>query len=100
LFKLKDLFQYTVSDIIHRRTLYIFRNILYEKANAIGHGSGESVSGYYSIRTKQTYIGWIKRFILYHNKTHANALGPEKIGEYLNYLAVKRHINASTQNQA
>ncbi len=25
---------------------------------------------HYSIRTEETYIGWIKRFILFHDKRH------------------------------
>ncbi|MBF0263814.1 MAG: phage integrase N-terminal SAM-like domain-containing protein [Gammaproteobacteria bacterium] len=25
---------------------------------------------HYSYRTEQTYLGWIKRYILFHNKQH------------------------------
>ena len=25
---------------------------------------------HYSLRTEQTYIGWVRQYILYHNKRH------------------------------
>ncbi len=54
----------------------------------------------YSYRTEKTYIGWIKRFILYHNKRHPNEMGEKEIGEYLTYLAVEKKVAPATQNQA
>ncbi len=54
----------------------------------------------YSYRTEKTYIGWIKRFILFHNKRHPNEMGEKEIGEYLTYLAVERKVAPATQNQA
>ena len=53
-----------------------------------------------SYRTEQTYVDWIKRFILFHNKRHPNDMDETYVGEFLTYLAVKRHVAASTQNQA
>jgi hypothetical protein len=29
----------------------------------------------YNLRMKQSYCGWIKRFILYHNKRHPAKMG-------------------------
>jgi len=29
---------------------------------------------HYSIRTEETYLQWIKRYILFHNKTHPRDL--------------------------
>ena len=29
---------------------------------------------HYSIRTEETYVNWIKRYILFHNKTHPSEL--------------------------
>ncbi len=55
---------------------------------------------HYSPRTEESYINWIKRFIHFHNKIHPVKLGPDDIRKYLNYLAVDRHVSASTQNQA
>ncbi len=41
----------------------------------------------YSYRTEQAYIGWIKRYILFHKKRHPKDMGEEEIGEYL-YLGL------------
>ena len=54
----------------------------------------------YSYRTEQSYVNWIRRFIIFHHKKHpADITGPE-IVKYLNYLAVNRKVAPSTQNQA
>jgi integron integrase len=55
---------------------------------------------HYSYRTEQTYLHWIKQFILFHDKRHPSLLGSEHIGTFLTHLAVKRRVSASTQNQA
>ncbi len=55
---------------------------------------------HYSIRTEKSYVGWIHRYILFHNKRHPKDLGEEHVAEFLTYLAVKRRISPSTQNQA
>jgi integron integrase len=53
-----------------------------------------------SIRTEKTYVQWAKRYILFHNKTHPAKLKPLHINQFLTYLAVKKNVAASTQNQA
>lgn len=55
---------------------------------------------HYSIRTEKAYVGWIKRFILYHEKTHPKKMGVKEIESYLTHLAVDRNVASSTQNQA
>lgn len=55
---------------------------------------------HYSFRTEQTYIDWARRYILYHNKRHPQDMGAAEVGQFLTYLAVKRQVSASTQNQA
>ena len=55
---------------------------------------------HYSIRTEQTYIHWIKRFILFHGKRHPLELGATEIEAFLTHLAMDRKVSASTQNQA
>lgn len=55
---------------------------------------------HYSIRTEQSYVDWIKQFILFHGKRHPETMGEEEIGAFLTYLATDRHVAASTQNQA
>lgn len=55
---------------------------------------------HYSPKTEQSYVYWIRNYILFHGKQHPRELGPEAIGEYLNHLAAKERVAASTQNQA
>ena len=62
--------------------------------------STEIKARHYSRKTEQAYTGWIKRFILFHNKKHPSEMGAEEIKAYLNNLANKHNVSASTQNQA
>ncbi len=55
---------------------------------------------HYSLRTEQTYIQWIRRFILFHGKRHPDDMGEREITDFLTDLAVTRKVAASTQNQA
>ena len=55
---------------------------------------------HYSYRTEQTYIQWIRRYILFHNKTHPKDMGSAEIEAFLTHLAVQGQVAASTQNQA
>jgi len=57
-------------------------------------------SRHYSIRTEDTYVGWIRRFILFHGKRHPRSMGEKEIEEFLTDLAVNKNVAASTQNQA
>jgi hypothetical protein len=54
----------------------------------------------YAIRTEQAYVDWAKRFILFHQKRHPTEMGRVEIEAFLTYVAVDRHIAASTQHQA
>jgi len=53
-----------------------------------------------SYRTEQAYVDWIRRFILFHKKCHPNEMDETYVSEFLTYLAVKKKVAASTQNQA
>ena len=55
---------------------------------------------HYSLRTEESYIQWIKRFIIFHNKRHPNEMSEVEINQFLSHLAVKKNVAASTQNQA
>jgi integron integrase len=55
---------------------------------------------HYSYRTEQAYVGWIRRFVLFHDKRHPAEMGPDEIRRFLTALAVQRSVSASTQNQA
>ena len=51
-------------------------------------------------RTEQSYVAWVKRFILFHNKRHPMEMGATEVRAFLTHLAVNRRVSASTQNQA
>ena len=54
----------------------------------------------YSYKTEKSYLGWIKRFVKFHNLVHPELLEEEDVVKYLNWLANERNVSASTQNQA
>ena len=53
-----------------------------------------------SRRTEKAYVGWIRRFILFHAKRHPIDMGAPEITRFLSALATERNVSASTQNQA
>lgn len=55
---------------------------------------------HYSIRTENSYVDWIRRFILFHGKRHPNEMGAPEVEAFLTHPAVKENVAASTQNQA
>ena len=55
---------------------------------------------HYSIRTEQSYIAWIRRFILFHGKRHPAKMGQAEVEAFLTDFAVRGNVAASTQNQA
>ena len=55
---------------------------------------------HYSRRTETAYVGWIRRFILFHGKRHPLELGEAEVTSFLTSLATRRNVSASTQNQA
>jgi len=54
----------------------------------------------YAKRTEDTYIQWIHRFILFHEKRHPRDMGVTEGKAFLTHLAVHDGVSASTQNQA
>jgi integron integrase len=55
---------------------------------------------YYSRRTEETYVHWIKRFIYFTGKRHPGTMGEAEVTAFLSDLAITRHVAAATQNQA
>ncbi|MGA9532289.1 MAG: integron integrase [Anaerolineales bacterium] len=55
---------------------------------------------HYAYKTERAYLGWIRRYILFHQKKHPATMGAAELEAFLNYLAVDQHVAASTQNQA
>lgn len=51
----------------------------------------------YSSRIYLTYVGWIKRFILFHGKWHLSELGEAEVEVLLTHLASGRNVAAATQ---
>jgi integron integrase len=54
---------------------------------------------HFSLRTEQTYVHWIKSFILYHGKRHPREMGATEVTAFLNHLARERRVASATQNQ-
>lgn len=55
---------------------------------------------HYSRRTEEAYVHWIRQYIRFHELRHPRELGSSEITAFLSWLAVDRHVAASTQNQA
>ncbi|MCA1591130.1 MAG: integron integrase [Acidobacteria bacterium] len=55
---------------------------------------------HYSIRTEEAYVRWVKEYILFFDKRHPSGLGAKEVGAFVSYLAVRRNVASSTQNQA
>jgi integrase len=55
---------------------------------------------HYSYSTEKTYVLWIRRFILFHNKRHPAEMSTPEVTQFLTYLAVNEQVAATTQNQA
>ncbi|ORU90515.1 MAG: integrase [Cycloclasticus sp. symbiont of Poecilosclerida sp. M] len=55
---------------------------------------------HYSIRSEESYVRWIKQFIIFNNKRHPSTLGKADIERYLSHLAVNKNVAVSTQSQA
>jgi len=55
---------------------------------------------HYSLRTEQSYVAWVRRFILFHGKRHPKEMGAPEVVAFLSDLAVRGRVAAATQNQA
>ena len=44
---------------------------------------------HYSYCTEETYVQWIRRYILFHNKCHPCEMGVPEIEAFLTHLAVE-----------
>lgn len=80
-------------------------NITFEECKKIHATIFEKMSNairtmHYSIRTEKTYSDWAKRFLAFHHPADPKTLTSQHVSEFLEFLAVHRHVSASTQNQA
>jgi integron integrase len=69
---------------------------------------------HYSLRTEQTYVAWVKRFLLFHRSSgahgvsrpthdgwrHPKEMGAPEVTAFLSHLASVEKVSASTQRQA
>lgn len=55
---------------------------------------------HYALRTEQTYMDIVRRFLAYTGKVSVAELGAIHVRRFLEYLALERRVAASTQNQA
>ncbi len=55
---------------------------------------------HYALRTEEAYVGWVKRYVLFHQKRHPRDMGLSEVEAFLTDLAVVQQVAASTQNQA
>jgi len=53
-----------------------------------------------SPRTEEAYVGWIRRYVQFHDRRHPSIMGEREISAFLTSLAVRSRVSASTQNQA
>jgi len=50
--------------------------------------------------TEVAYVGWVRRFVIFHGRRHPRELGAREVTAFLSDLALTRRVSASTQNQA
>lgn len=55
---------------------------------------------HYSRRTEEAYVGWVKRFVRFHQLRHPAEMGEREVERFLTSLAVDSGVSASTQTQA
>jgi integron integrase len=55
---------------------------------------------HYSLRTEESYVGWYRRYVIWHHKRHPSEMGTAEVEAFLTHLAVNRGVSANTQNQA
>lgn len=55
---------------------------------------------HYAYRTEQTYLGWIRQFVAFHDGRKPSTMEARHVKDFLKHLAEERQVAASTQNQA
>src|SRR5215208_4922912 len=54
----------------------------------------------YSPRTKEAYVHWIRRYIVFNDRRHPRDLVEDDVRRFLSALAVEEKVAPATQNQA
>jgi integron integrase len=55
---------------------------------------------HYSLRTEESYLHWIRRYIHFHGRRHPREMGGEDVEAFLSWLANERGVAVSTHRQA
>ena len=55
---------------------------------------------HYSVKTLRSYTGWVRRLQDYTKSKDLKLLSSQDVKDYLTFLAVKKKLSASSQNQA
>jgi integron integrase len=55
---------------------------------------------YYSLRTEEAYVYWIRWFIRFHGMRHPAEMGATEVRAFLSYLSNERNVSVSTHKQA
>jgi integron integrase len=55
---------------------------------------------HFSLSTERAYVGWIRRFILFHQKKHPTDMAEPEIRQFISHLAVNAKVSPSTQTVA
>ena len=54
----------------------------------------------YSINTEKSYLGWINRFLRFHEGIRPDQLREREVASFLEHLTLKRKVAGATQAQA
>jgi integron integrase len=71
-----------------------------EWKSSLGNLFAEIKIRHYSPKTLKTYTLWIKKFQAFTRNKYPQLLSSNDVKEFLTFLAIKRKVSASTQNQA
>lgn len=70
------------------------------KPRLLDRVDAEAAARHLARNTREAYVRWVRRFVLFHRKRHPRDMGLEEVNKFLTYLAIDAHVAASTQNQA
>ena len=54
----------------------------------------------YSLRTEETYLHWIRRYIYFNEKRHPKDCGSDEVVAFLSHLVNENHVSVNTQKVA
>ncbi len=71
-----------------------------KKPKLLDQARGKMRRKHMALSTEKSYISWMRRYILFHNKRHPKDMAESEIEAFLTSLAIDGNVAASTQNQA